>query len=104
MTYYILDGHNPVPCNDLMEWGKWMGIANRIVSQEKVNGAKVSTIFLGIDHSFGGPNAAPKLFETMIFGGPYDGYQRRCMFWNEAEAMHKGAVEMVKRAMEITKR
>jgi hypothetical protein len=33
----------------------------------------------------------------MIFGGPEDGYQRRCSTWDEAEAMHAETVAMVEK-------
>ena len=45
----------------------------------------ISTIFLGIDHGFFG-NAI--LFETMIFGGRYEGYQRRYETFDEAREHH----------------
>ena len=38
----------------------------------------------------------PLLFETMIFGGPHDGYQERYTFWDEAEAGHAKALGMVR--------
>lgn len=97
MTYpndkWILDGKTPVPCNDLMEWAKSMESANRIVAKDTVGDVRVSTVFLGLDHSFGGPS--PLLFETMIFGGPHDGYQERYTFWDDAEAGHAKALAMV---------
>jgi hypothetical protein len=49
----------------------------------------VSTVFLGIDHNFG--NGPPLLFETMVFGGEYDGYCKRYSTWEEAEGGHKTA-------------
>lgn len=86
---YILEGKTPVPC-DLMTWARALEnqAANRVADTEK-DGIRVSTVFLGLDHSFGGP--VPLLFETMIFGGEHDEYQERCSTWDEAEAMHKRA-------------
>jgi hypothetical protein len=49
-------------------------------------GVEVSTVFLGIDHSFGFHK--PLWFETMIFGGKRDGEQYRYETWEEAEANH----------------
>lgn len=91
---YILKDKEPVECPSLIDWGKWMETpSNRVVKQENVGRAHVSTVFLGLDHSFGrGP---PVLFETMIFGGKHDQYQDRCSCWDEAEEMHKKAVELV---------
>ena len=50
----------------------------------------VSTVFLGIDHSFGeGP---PILWETMIFDGPHDQFQERYTSKEEAIAGHERAM------------
>ena|SRR3990167_1521634 len=95
---YILEGKNPVPCDDLMTWGNWFETANRRVDSTEHGDIRVSTVFLGLDHSFG--EGKPILFETMIFGGEHDQYQERCSTWEEAEAMHKAACE---KAYEQTK-
>jgi len=91
---YILEGHKPVPVDDILIWGKWFQTADCHVAKttisEKIN---VSTVFLGLDHSFG--NGPPLLFETMIFGGEHDQYQDRYETWEQAEAGHKKAVQMV---------
>jgi hypothetical protein len=92
--HYILDGHTAVPV-DLMTWARWFDShAKRHVADETVGDARVSTVFLGIDHSFG--DGPPMIFETMIFGGEHDEYMARCSTWEEAEAMHDRAVAMVK--------
>jgi hypothetical protein len=91
---YILEGRNAVACSDLMEWGKWMETGNRHVAQDTVGDIRISTVFLGLDHSFGG--SRPMLFETMIFGGPHDGYQDRCSTWDDAEKIHSEAVAMAR--------
>src|SRR5262245_48085717 len=88
---YILDGKNPVEVEDIFEWGRWMEIADRRVARQIINGGDISTVFLGLDHSFGqGP---PMLFETMIFGGEYDQEIERYSTWKEAEAGHRRWVE-----------
>lgn len=80
----------------------------------------ISTVFLGIDHnfiarpckssrtiddpwesSFGNydphpPDWAPILFETMIFGGPYDEYQWRYRTKKAAETHHHELVNILK--------
>ena len=87
---YILDGKTPVREPDLLKWGTWFESANRQVAEDMIGDVHISTVFLGLDHSFGrGP---PLLFETMIFGGAHDGYQERCSTWEQAEAMHAEAV------------
>jgi hypothetical protein len=68
---------------------------NRTVALEIIDDdVRVSTVFLGLDHSFGtGP---PLLFETMVFGGPMDQEQGRCTTWEEAESLHATMVARVK--------
>ena len=51
---------------------------------------------MGIDHAFGLAQHAPILFETMIFGGEHDEYQRRYCTMEEAEAGHAKAVTLAK--------
>lgn len=92
---YILKDKEPVECHSLIEWAEWLeNNDNRRVAQTSVNGAGVSTVFLGLNHNFG--DGLPLLFETMIFGGKHDQYQDRCYSWGEAEAMHQKAVNLVK--------
>ncbi len=92
---YILVDRVPVPCPDLMKWGRFMEEADRHVAVTMVDGIRVSTVFLGLDH--GWCDGPPVLFETMIFGGEHDqDYQERCCTWAEAEAMHKKAVKAAK--------
>jgi hypothetical protein len=90
---YILVGKEPKPVDDLIEWAKSFEGQNRIVEQTQIGDVKVSTVFLGLDHSFGG--GEPLLFETMIFGGKEDGFQDRYSTWDEAVEGHKKAVELV---------
>lgn len=94
---YILDDKGePIPCEDILTWGRWMQGKNKIVKQEMVGDSKVSTVFLGLDHNFSG-RGKPTLWETMIFGGELDQYQTRCSGSREqAEAMHEKAVDKVK--------
>ena len=93
---YILDNRKPVKC-DLMTWAMWFeeGFDNRRVDEYVDGNVRVSTVFLGLDHQFGG-EGPPLLFETMVFGGEHDGYQERCSTWEQAEEMHARACRMVK--------
>lgn len=94
--YYILDGHTPIPVDNIEEWSRWMQ-ENKYdhdrchVGDTRLKTCWVSTVFLGMDHGFSGP---PVLFETMIFGGPHDQYQERYVTWEEAEAGHQHAVAL----------
>lgn len=90
---YILVGKEPVPEPNLLKWGKWLETANRKVRQDEIDGVIISTVFLGLDHSFGGE--LPLLFETMIFGGEHDGYQTRASSWDEAVGQHLEAKKLV---------
>lgn len=98
-TYILNEAHVPVPVST-RQWAGWFeNAANRIVQQDTIKGVRVSTVFLGLDHSFaGGP---PLLFETMIFGGELDGSQERCSSWDEALEMHGRAMVAVKTSLGI---
>jgi len=94
--YYKLgkDGKTPEPVKDLDEspssWGQ-----NKIVKQDHIEEIFISTVFLGLDHSYNsfGP---PILFETMIFGGEHDLYQERYASWGDAVEGHQNAINLVK--------
>ena len=91
---YILKEQIPVRCENLIEWSKFMQeISNRIVQQSEFDGIRISTVFLGLDHSFG--DGEPLLFETMIFGGKHDQYQERYSTWKDAIEGHKFACDLV---------
>jgi hypothetical protein len=92
-NYWILHGHTPVATDDVHEWGDFFqDTNNRRVGATDIGDVTVSTVFLGIDHNFGG--GPPLLFETMIFGGPHDQYTDRYETWEQAEAGHARAVRI----------
>lgn len=93
LRHYILADKKVVPC-DLMTWVRWMETGDRIVAADVIGGILVSTVFLGIDHSFG--NGPPLLFETMLFDGPTDNELMRCSTYEQAEAQHRAAVDAVR--------
>ena len=86
-----------------MKWARWFE-AFRWVEQTKIGeDVRVSTIFLGLDHNYTmkGP---PILWETMVFGGKHHHYQQRCSgSMEQAEAMHRDVVKMVKEDSTQTK-
>lgn len=90
---YILEGHTPVECHDLYEWGKWMQ-GDHHVADETINGIRISTVFLGLDHAYG--SEPPMLFETMTFGEGFDQEMTRCTTWDQAVKMHEDMVQRVK--------
>ena len=89
---YILEGHEPVIEPDLMKWAKWFETANRRVAEDVIGESRVSTVFIGLDHSFG-IGKKPLLFETIVFGGNFDGELERYSTWEEAELGHKKMVK-----------
>lgn len=97
MKQFVLDGTTPVPV-DFGDWIKWTKEqhearpGHKHVANTEINGITVSTVFLGLDHSWGG--GTPILFETMIFGGEHDQFQERYSTWAEAEAGHRAACEL----------
>lgn len=74
--YWITDASgNAVPVPDVLTWARWMETGEGHLADDTVGDVRVSTVFLGIDHSDnGGP---PVLWETMVFGGPLDDEQER---------------------------
>jgi hypothetical protein len=91
---YILEGKEPKLVTDILVWSRWFENADRRVAKTTVGEVEVSTVFLGLDHSFGGD--LPILFETMIFGGEHNDYQERYATWEKAEIGHLKAVKLVK--------
>ena len=93
---YILDDQRRPKRVDPMEWAQWVSAGKGQVGKDVVDRYCVSTVFLGIDHSFGG--VGPVLWETMVFGhGSFDGKTDRCGgTWEQAEEMHRRMVLSVK--------
>lgn len=95
---YILggeDGHTPVPCYSLTEWGRWLGAAamsgSRVVAWTGSPHKCVSTVFLGLDHRHFG-KGPPIVFESMLFiNGTGEDTERYCS-WDDAETGHKAMV------------
>lgn len=70
----------------------------RHVGDDTIDGVRVSTVYLAIDHSFGG--RPPLWYETMIFGGDYDGEQQRYTTEEQAQAGHAAWVAKVKQSQQ----
>lgn len=101
MRYWICDvNQNARPVSEV-EWHAWLRAEHdgthpdirRVASDELPNGARVSTVFLIMDHNFTG-FGPPVLWETMIFGlpGEEDDYQMRYSSVEEAREGHKQAI------------
>lgn len=91
--YYILRGKEAVPATPKESMEQRRESIQR-VGNTKAGDATVSTVFLGLDHRYG--DGPPQLFETLVFGGPFDGWMDRCATWEQAEAMHEKAVAFCK--------
>ena len=101
---YKLDGKTPVPCADYLEWAQWYERADRRVAKSRVGPIEISTIFLGLDHGWGGRR---QLFETMAFGDKDTliqlgskkqlirralDFHQRYATWEEAEEGHREGI------------
>lgn len=97
--HYVLNADGEaVPAKTWAEWLAQMeGVKTRRVALDRFGNWSVSTVFLGLDHGFGG---APQLFETMIFApdkaSPFNYDCRRWATRAEAVAGHAETVEMIK--------
>jgi len=89
----FLDGKKVVPTDDLMAWATGFDAVSRRVAHDEVGDVRISTVFLGLNHSWG--DAPPLWFETMIFGGEHNDYTDRYETWEQAEAGHKKALALV---------
>lgn len=111
MSFFRLEGRVAVSCS-MSAWGA-EGQRRRIAVQEsdgkvdpwrvgrdEIEGRdlEVSTVFLGLDHSWGG--GEPILFETMVLreagGGLEDLYMERSSTWERAANTHERVVAGVR--------
>lgn len=99
-TYILNEADEPVYCSDIIAWGKWLESSPKhCVASDIIGDSRVSTIFLGMDHSWT-PGGPPILWETMIFGGKNNLYCERYSSLQEAKAGHIKAIERVKAEQE----
>ena len=75
MWYKLDSDNNPIPCSSVVDYEQWFLKHGTSVAQTKFKDTKnisiyVSTVFLGLDHSHN--STVPILWETMVFGGPFD--------------------------------
>ncbi len=100
--YYVLNGREPEPVDDIQEWAKRFEYDERHIGHDEVGDWIISTVFLGLDHNLG--HGPPLLFETMVFGpDDWSGEScERCSTYDEAEAQHARMVERIKAAVAMT--
>jgi len=91
--WYRLQGRTIVPIGNTPDelYDTWARVAETYVKQ-----VHISTVFLGLDHSYGG--GPPVTFETMVFGGKLNEAQVRYCTYDEAERGHQRMVRRVRRA------
>jgi hypothetical protein len=108
--------HNVIYPESREQWSEWM-FGDRLkvgvgrIGYETINGWKISTIFLGINHGFTGPD---RWFETMIFldedaPAPLEDDERlkawrenqqtRYATWAEAEKGHATFCEIIRKGL-----
>jgi hypothetical protein len=95
MFFYILDGKGKPVESDIRKWSEWFEGANRTLCRTEIRDITISTVFLGIDHSFDG--GTPVLWETMVFGGSMHGEELR---YTSRLLAEEGHYEMVKKVYE----
>jgi hypothetical protein len=99
MYYYLNDDHTYEACDAIKCNEQMMNMRKHYtkhVKDEIINGHRVSTVWLGIDHAY--EEGLPLLFETMVFNkenGWIELYCDRYSTWNESLEGHKKAVEWV---------
>lgn len=101
--YYDMDGkpilgdpNDPQDYRGTLTWARMYEGTERHIGDDTVNGIRISTVYLGLDHRFGeGP---PLIFETMLFGGEeaLDQWQMRYATKEEALRGHNAAVAGVR--------
>lgn len=95
--YYILDKDNTtMPAINIEAWGKMFSRSDRRVGSDTIEGKYISTVFLGIDHSF--DPSELHIFETMVFThkGGESIFCERYATWVDAEKGHEAACKNVK--------
>lgn len=86
--FYKIVGRDVIPCSleEYIEQDNEFNKNKRVATTSRID-ARVSTVFLGMNHRFApGP---PILFETLVFGGPSDNLVERYCTLDEAEAGHE---------------
>jgi hypothetical protein len=79
---------NPI---DFMTWAKLREDKSyKRVALDRVGEAEVSTVWLGLDHNFGG--GPPLIFETIVFGGERD---QDCQLYSTEEQARAGHARIV---------
>lgn len=111
LRHYILDENNnaiPVDFNEYLAWTVRAAQAGQAtvgkqVAEDFVGDYHISTVFLAINHTWGG-KGPPILWETMIFGGEYkngEEYQERYSSHADALEGHGRAIRLARAMLDV---
>lgn len=88
--YIEVDGR-PHRADDIGDWARWIQEFDRTVGEDVIGGARVRTIFVGVD-SAQADGTGPLVYQTYITGGPLDGRIWRRATRDDATAAHYMAI------------
>lgn len=92
--WYKLDENNkPVLTESIDEYLDWERNNSRTIARHIIGDVIVSTVFLGLDHSWDGE--IPVLWETMVFNGRHDQWQDRYISYEDALEGHQQTIELI---------
>ncbi len=99
--FYKLDENKNVVPSSMEEWSNFIEghfPTNYLhVGDDVIDGKRISTVFIGLCHSYNLDSNIPIVFETMVFDKNDHGiHQTRYCTWQEAEEGHQKAIEWVK--------
>ncbi len=84
---YIIKDRVAYPV-ELLEWAAWYGSHVRVVSQTNIVTYYVSTVSLGLDHSYG--DGPPLIFETLVRNVDRNAeIMWRYTSWKQARSWHR---------------
>ena len=93
----ILKDGKPVPARNCSEVLDWLKIdANRVIGLYETYRVSVSTVFCGLDQTFGIGDGPPRWFETLVRGGPLSWEMDHYETIEQAREGHAEMVERVK--------
>lgn len=93
---FVLDENKNIIEADLLTYSAFMhDFKNRIVKKTFFGNVEVSTVFLTIPHGIN----LNEFFETMVFGGIYDGEQIRYETYEDALSGHEKIVLKIKKEL-----
>lgn len=91
--YYDRNGN---PLNDVLDWAQLKEDMDYCqVALDEVCGHRVSTIWRGLDMTYG-PGGPPLIFESMVFGPSANDYTNRYPTLAEALAGHEEIVTLIR--------